>query len=197
MDVSRNLAALGLPTALNSVADLDAIMEHVENKVLPSLRLYEFYALDVAGQKARFREAWAAASSKGAAAPQGQEDLTSLSIEDLSLRFAELCLPPTWNKLGKRHHAQLDLPKAIGFVAQHVSLTPGAETADQAADQVAKMLDVLNVDRYREFDEDKKAILDNTRNRVKYTRIDEHGPRVGPITEKYGYSCQFQVKMTD
>ncbi|GAA5876001.1 hypothetical protein JCM3774_002310 [Rhodotorula dairenensis] len=185
MDVSRNLAALGLPTALKSVADLDLIMNHVENKVLPSLRLYEFYALDVAGQKARFREAWAASSAaKQAAAPQGQQDLTSLSIEDLSLRFAELCLPSTWNKLGKRYHAQIDLPKAIGFVAQHASLTPGAATADQAADQVAKMLDVLNVDRYREFDEDKKAILDNTRNRVKYTRIDEHGPRVGPITEK-------------
>lgn len=185
MDVSRNLAALGLPTALNSVADLDRIMDHVEHKVIPSLRLYEFYALDVAGQKTRFREAWSASSAaKQGAAPQGQQDLTSLSIEDLSLRFAELCLPATWNKLGKRYHAEIDLPKAIGFVAQHASLSPCAQTADQAADQVAKMLDVLNVDRYREFDEDKKAILDNTRNRVKYTRIDEHGPHVGPITEK-------------
>lgn len=185
IELSGQLASLGLPTSLESTADLDAIMSHIEHKLIPSLRLYEFYAIDVAGQKTRFREAWAAASAdKRAAAPQGQQDLTQLSVEDLSLRFAELCFPPTWNKLGKRWHAQLDLPTAIAFVAQHASLTPGQESADQAAEQVGRMLDVLNVDRYREFDEDKKAILDNTYNRAKYTRLDEHGPRMGPISEK-------------
>lgn len=183
LDLSRNLGSLGLPTELTSAADLDAIMDHIEHKVLPSLRLYEFYALDVAGQKTRFREAWAAATASGPA-PQGQEDLTSLSVEDRSHRFAELCLPPSWNQLGKRWHAQLDLKKAVAFIAQHASLTPGQETADQAADQVGSLLDVLNVERYREFDEDKQAILDNTRNRVTYTRLEANGPKLGPITEK-------------
>ncbi|KPV77934.1 glycoside hydrolase family 13 protein [Rhodotorula graminis WP1] len=189
LDLSRNLASLGLPTTLNTDADLDAIMSHIEHKVLPSLKLYEFYALDVAGQKALFRDAWtASAADKGAttAPPQGRgTDLTSLSIEARAARFAETCLPDNWSHLGQRFHAQLDLKRAVAFIAEHLAIAPGSDSAtDLAADEVARLLDVLNVDRYKQFDDDTKAILDNTKNRVKYTRIDEHGPRMGPITDK-------------
>ncbi|BGP28347.1 bifunctional 4-alpha-glucanotransferase/amylo-alpha-1,6-glucosidase [Rhodotorula toruloides] len=184
LSLSSNLSSLGLPTKLTSTADLDAIMSHIEHTLLPSLKLYEFYALDVATLKASFRESWASPAVKkdSVPPPQGKEDFTNLSFEDRALKFAQLCLPPTWSQLGHRFHAQLDLPASIAFVAQHLGIQPGQSTADQAADEVAKMLDVLNVDRYREYDADVKAILENTRNRVKYTRLDEHGPKKGEIS---------------
>ncbi|GAA6056561.1 hypothetical protein JCM3770_004362 [Rhodotorula araucariae] len=188
LDLSRNLASLGLPTTLASSADLDAVMAHIEHTLLPSLKLYEFYALDVAGQKARFHSAWtsAALDKTMTAPPQGRgTDLSSLSIEARATRFAETCLPPTWAQLGHRFHAQVDLPQAVAFIAEHLGIAPrSASAADHAADELARLLDVLNVDRYKQYDEDKKAILDNTRNRVKYTRLDEHGPRHGEISEK-------------
>lgn len=183
LSLSANLSSLGLPTKLSSSSDLDAIMSHIEHTLLPSLKLYEFYALDVAGLKAAFRDAWAspAVNKNAVAPPQGKDDLSSLSVEDRALKFAQLCLPETWAQLGQRYHAKLDLPASIAFVAQHLGIKPGQETANQAADEVAKLLDVLNVDRYREYDGDVKAILDNTRNRVKYARLDEHGPKRGEI----------------
>ncbi|GAA6000015.1 bifunctional 4-alpha-glucanotransferase/amylo-alpha-1,6-glucosidase [Rhodotorula paludigena] len=182
LDLSANLSALKLPTTISSPADLDAIMSHIEHQTLPALKLYEYYAIDVAGQKDRFRSAWSASNAK-TAPPQGRgTDLTPLSIEERALKFAETCLPSSWNQLGARWHSQVDLPQAVAFIAEHLGLEAGkSETAEQATEELGKLLDVLNVDRYREFDEDTKAILENTRNRVRYTRLDEHGPKKGEI----------------
>jgi glycogen debranching enzyme len=46
------------------------------------------------------------------------------------------------------------------------------------------VLDVLNVDLYAECNEDTKAAKDGIIGRIRYTRVDEHGPRVGEINAK-------------
>ena len=48
LDFSSNLRHLGYPTAINTMDDLLKIMEGVKTHVLGSLRLWEFYILDVA-----------------------------------------------------------------------------------------------------------------------------------------------------
>ncbi|GAA6007978.1 hypothetical protein JCM10207_006986 [Rhodosporidiobolus poonsookiae] len=177
--LSAQLGSLGLPTTLTSSEDLDKIMHHVEHVVLPSLKLYEYYALDVEGNKKRFREAWAKASSANSNGTK-KEDLGALSIEDRAQRFAAAALPDDWNLLGARFHAAIRPAEAVAFVRSYLSAEADADAATQ---EVGRLLDVLNVDRYREYDGDVKAILDNTRGRIKYTRLDEHGPKKGEVTE--------------
>ncbi|GAA5860325.1 hypothetical protein JCM8547_003463 [Rhodosporidiobolus lusitaniae] len=177
LNLSSQLASLNLPTTLTSESDLDKIMTHLESVVLPSLKLYEFYALDVQGEKQRLRASWATTTP----GPMTKENLAAFSIEEQAQRFAARALPEGWNLLGHRFHAKLDLARAKGFLQALLGVEVDAE---RAAEEAGKLLDVLNVERYREYDEDKKAILENTRNRVKYTRIDAHGPKMGEITKR-------------
>lgn len=159
-------------------------MSHLENVVLPSLKLYEYYALDVVREKKAVLAAW----GKTAPGPMTKENLHAFSIEERAARFASRALPEGWNLLGERHHAKLDLPRAVGFL--QAFLGPNA-TAEEASEETGRLLDVLNVERYKEWDEDLKAILENTKSRAQYTRIDEHGPRMGEISATYAILSSF------
>ncbi|GAA5827939.1 hypothetical protein JCM11251_005656 [Rhodosporidiobolus azoricus] len=182
--LSSQLAALNLPTTLASESDLDKIMHHIEHVLLPELKLYEFYALDVEGLKKEFGKAWGDKGAKKELKKQdGAGDLASLSIEDRALRFAQTALPSHYAHLGPRGHARLSLPAAVSFIASY--LPRGAESsAEEATEEVGRLLDVLNVERYREWDEDLKAILENTRGRIRYTRLEAGGPKLGEVTKK-------------
>jgi len=158
-------------------------MQHIKDTVLPSLKLYEYYVLDVASHKDSFKSAWSKASK--VSKNESLASLSSKSIEEQAQVYASECLPADWCYLGKRFHATPDTKKAIAFVSSLLNLTPSADSADQATEHFGKLEDVLNVERYKEFDEDKKAILDNTSGRIKYTRLEEHGPKKGEVTEKY------------
>ncbi|GAA5919360.1 hypothetical protein JCM6882_000241 [Rhodosporidiobolus microsporus] len=183
--LSSQLAALNLPTLLETPEDLDKVMHHIEHVLLPELKLYEFYALDVEGLKKEFAAAWAGAEGKDKAAngddKKEKDDLAALPIEARANRFADAALPPNWTHLGARHHARLSLPSSISFISTYL---PRASTsAEEAAEEVGRLLDVLNVERYKEWDEDREAILENTRGRIKYTRLDAHGPKMGEVTK--------------
>ncbi|GAA5998308.1 hypothetical protein JCM5350_002093 [Sporobolomyces pararoseus] len=180
LKLSGSLASLGLPTTLTSTSDLDKIMDHIENTLLPSLKLYEFYVLDVATHKKEFQAAW----SKAKTSSKGDSPVASKSIEEQAQAYAAECLSENWANLGKRFHATPDYSKAVNFVSSLLNVTPSSDSAQQATELFAKLEDVLNVQRYQQFDEDKKAILDNTSGRIKYTRLEEHGPKKGEITAK-------------
>ena len=59
----------------------------------------------------------------------------------------------------------------------------GDANMDSLADAWVRVVDVLNVPLYEEWEEDTRVALDNVKNRLKYTRLDEHGPRMGEISK--------------
>jgi glycogen debranching enzyme len=46
------------------------------------------------------------------------------------------------------------------------------------------VVDALNLPLYREWEEDINVALENIKNRLKYSRLDDHGPKLGKITRK-------------
>ena len=52
------------------------------------------------------------------------------------------------------------------------------------ADAWVRVVDVLNVPLYREWEEDTRVALENMKNRLDYTRLAGHGPKLGEITEE-------------
>jgi glycogen debranching enzyme len=46
------------------------------------------------------------------------------------------------------------------------------------------IVDALNVPLYKEWDQDVNIILENIKNRLKYGRLDDHGPKSGEINRK-------------
>ena len=47
-----------------------------------------------------------------------------------------------------------------------------------------RVVDVLNVPLYAEWEEDTKVALESVKNRLKYIRLEEGGPKLGEITAK-------------
>ncbi|GAA5992110.1 hypothetical protein JCM11641_003527, partial [Rhodosporidiobolus odoratus] len=186
LSLSSSLASLNLPTNLTSEDDLSKIMHHIEHSLLPTLKLWEFYSIDVEREKNSVKEAWGAKDPKKVEGAEGidGEELKRLSIEERAARFASLAFPAGWTHLSsERHPAHLSTSAAVTFLKSYLSSS--SETSpDDAAEETKRLLDVLNVERYKMWDEDLTAILENTRGRIRYTRLEEGGPKLGEVTEK-------------
>lgn len=159
-------------------------MAHLENKVIPALNLWQYYVIDVEGEKSRFSKAWA--GSKGAKSTQVSGDLASLPREQAVQLFANQCMVKGWDTLGGRYHAKVaDTNTAAAFIGK--MLGSSEKSAEEAAQALGQILNDLNVARYAQYNDDVKAILENTKGRIDYTRLAGHGPKMGKITEKYAF----------
>lgn len=194
---SASLKSRGLPTTLKTAADLDEIMSVITNDIYPSLKLYEYYVIDVVSETKSFSTAW---TNETPPAPTGLfVELSTLPDRELSAAFAKICLPENWSYLGPRFKTRIDPSKAVGFIAALTGLTPGKSTLDEASMKLSKILDIINVPQYEKYDADRETALRNTKNRIKYTRLDDHGPKFGPVTEKFIFSglfCAHRPKLT-
>ena len=138
--------------------------------------------IDVPTCVAAFTKAWKPAKAAAPPATNGA-DIASLPDKELAVAFAKYCLPEKWDHLGARKGIKVDTARAVEFVQRL-----GPKDAAAAMATLSKILDVVNVPRYELWDEDHKAIVQNTRNRLKYTRMADDGPKMGEITPKYVYS---------
>lgn len=176
--LSSELASLGLPTTITSESDLSAIGAALD-KVINELKLYEYYVLDVAAHKKALVSAlelssasddtWDGPEVKGKSHAELAAILKSHegAIEGLG-GFAE------------RWGTRVPTKTAVAFVAAAF----GGHSPAALADEWAKVLDVVNVDLYKEYDADGKAQRDNVVSRAKYERMEEGGPKMGEISAK-------------
>ena len=182
LDFSNKLDFLGLPNELQSQADMNKIMDYMQSTLLPSLQLWQFYVIDVKSAKAKFAEAWAAAEfSSDGSIPLNIGEMPRKEILDL---FAALCLTKDWNIVGKRYHTKIEKPNiAVSFMAKLLGIkSKHDKPAEDVLNELGHILDDLNMGQYAAFDDDVIAILANTRNRIEYTRLADHGPKLGKIT---------------
>lgn len=169
---SESLEKRGLPTDIKSSADLDRIGQVLRDQVLPQLQLWQYYVIDVQGAKEQVKAGWSTSSKTDV-------DWKTFDRATKVREFGNRCMKSGWDLLGPRFHAAVDVPSAVAALR---ALT--GDSVEAALQELGGILDDLNVDRYKLYDEDVKSILDNTLNRAKYTRLDEHGPKLGPITKK-------------
>ncbi|KAI9827614.1 MAG: hypothetical protein M1826_006276 [Phylliscum demangeonii] len=64
LEFSDNLATLGLPTCLQSVQDLQRIVDAIKSRVIDNLRLWEFYIIDVTRDARSAVDSWIAGHGK-------------------------------------------------------------------------------------------------------------------------------------
>lgn len=62
--------------------------------------------------------------------------------------------------------------------------TAGDDNVEALLEAWGRVLDVVNVDLYEEWEKDTRVALDSVKNRLKCTPLDAHGPRLGPITNE-------------
>ncbi|KAG9018392.1 hypothetical protein FRB93_000095 [Tulasnella sp. JGI-2019a] len=176
MEFSANVAAKGLPAVIKTADDIDLLMKALKEDV-GNLKLWQYYVVDteksVSDVKAALKspvESW----GDGTTSVVGKDvvELANLlkssgKVENTSAFSSRGCVavqPKLAASLIKAAFAHESDPEKLGEAWR-------------------KVVDVINVDLYKEWEEDTKVALDNVKSRVKYTRLDEDGPRMGPISK--------------
>lgn len=177
LDFSASLAAKDLPTILETEDDLTLVMDEFQSAVR-ELNLWQYYVIDVAREKDSVKAVLVSGNLK----PWTGQNIANKSVADI----AEVLRQDNGLIQGLRQYASRFGVKFDGAVAAGIVKAAFTELSDPnaLADAWGKVIDVLNVPLYEEWEDDTKTAIDNVRNRIKYTRLDEHGPRMGEISKE-------------
>lgn len=171
------LGSKGLPTVIKSQENIDAIFTAFRD-YLKELDFWQYYVLDVATEKASAKTAF----ENNTVEVWTGVDVAYKTVVELAEIIKASGHVKGFRAFERRFGTHVDGPIAAGFVrAAFVDL---GDNGDALADAWVRVVDVINVPLYEEWETDTNAALDSMKNRVKYTRLDEHGPKLGPITAK-------------
>ncbi|KAI0046033.1 glycoside hydrolase family 133 protein [Auriscalpium vulgare] len=180
IEFSGSLESRGLPTEVNSMGDVDALTNAFAEFIKP-LNFYQFYVLDTQREKEGVKKALLASKTTKWAGPDVRGK-SAVEVAEILRSFENGKLIDGLGKYAKRLGVHVDASIAAGIVQ---AVNPDAsDSPDALADVWGKVVDVLNVPLYQEWEGDTKTALENIKGRLKYGRLDEHGPRLGKITSK-------------
>jgi len=176
IDFSSSLASKGLPTVISSGNDVNVLIQAFE-KMVRALNLWQYYVLD----PVRERDSITAAFSTGKVKQWSGSNISGKNVEELADILRSEKKVEGLGQLASRYGVRVDGSVAAGFVQAAFVDTKGIESL---VDAWIKVVDVLNVPLYREWEEDTNAAIESVKNRVNYTRLDAHGPKLGEINKK-------------
>ena len=193
----NDLSTLGFPTKLTNVGDLLQIMDGIKKHVISTIRLWEYYVVDIERDAMAATEAWVAGKitfPEGGFGADGIERVKDWPLKkqsDFLLQGDFVGL----HGLGARFHRTIDPQVGAGLLTamfgRYDVQNHGAPDQAAAYNTMTKVLDELNLSFYREYDTDTAEILEQIFNRVKYLRLEDHGPKLGlidaesPLIETY------------
>lgn len=171
LEFSGNLASHGLPNDPKTPADVGVIMNGVKKHVLDKLQLWQYYVVDVKAAKEAVAAAWDG-ESKGTQTGNGVSKTAKALAQELEAKALK-------NKLhfGERFITALDVPATVGILRSQYS------SKEEALEALGKAIDEINAPLYATYDDDLKAIVSNLSGRLTYQRLQEGGPKLGPITK--------------
>ncbi|KAL2868741.1 glucanotransferase domain of glycogen debranching enzyme-domain-containing protein [Aspergillus lucknowensis] len=187
LQFGRDLQKHGLPTEFKTVENLATVMAGIKDHVLKEIRLWEFYVIDVDESTKEILAEWKLPTiidlKSGRWAQLGLDNFKELSLEQQSTLIREEGIPTAKQILG-RHDRRLDLHFGAAVVTALFGQFDSAASDVAAAEgALRKLLEIVNVPFYEEYDSDVSEIMNQLFNRIKYMRIDDHGPNLGPVTE--------------
>lgn len=166
-----------MPTTVISERDIDTLISAFKSQV-QDLKLWQYYVLDPVREKDSVQTSL---QSGKVSAWTGQE-VKGKTVVELAQIVKQQNKLNGLGQFASRFGVHVDGAFAAGLVrAAFVEI----QGNDALADAWVRVVDVLNVPFYEEWDGDFAAAIGNVRNRVTYTRLDTHGPKLGEISKKY------------
>lgn len=176
VEFSASLSSKGLPTTITSSSDVDTLISAFEAE-LGKRDMWRYYVLDVIKEKQAVKDAL----TRGNVTAWAGSNIAGKTVVELAEIVRDFGIVKGLRSLEKRFVTRVEGPVAAGIVkAAFVDLND----VDALADAWIRVVDVLNVPLYQEWKDDTAAAIEQIKGRVKYTRLDDHGPKLGPITKE-------------
>ncbi|KAG6831110.1 hypothetical protein H0H92_012787 [Tricholoma furcatifolium] len=174
IDFSCSLSCKGLPTTINSEADIDTLLSAF-GTYIQELNLWQYYVLDTKRERQAVKDALASEHVAWTG-----PDVRGKSSVDLAHIARSQNVIGGLGMFSSRFCAKSDAVTASGMMrAAFTHITDH----DALAEAWVKVAEVVNVPLYEEWKEDTRVAIENMKNRVRYTRLDAHGPKMGEITK--------------
>lgn len=174
-ELTDNLKSLGLSTVVKTEADLDRLGMAIK-EAIDKVNLWQYYTIDVQESVRAIGDALAARKIK----PWKGEELAGKTVDELAKIAVETPgFIQNYRAYSAPHCTQVDIEEAAGFVDAAFP-----HLAHIQAHEWGKILDVINVDLYKEFNDDVDAARSQIVGRLRFTRLEEGGPKLGEINKK-------------
>lgn len=179
-----DLESLGLPTTIVTVSDLTKIMESINSKVIATIKLWEYYVVDVEKDAKASVTSWRDGNSASRSGSSGTI-LDSVQGWDLKQKAAWLIDHAIVgnDRMGERFRRKILPEVAASMLTAQFGRFSKHPNENNAFDFIHAALNEVNSGFYREYDAEHAVIMDQLANRIKYMRMDEHGPKLGPVTK--------------
>ncbi|KAJ3412537.1 hypothetical protein HDV05_000618 [Chytridiales sp. JEL 0842] len=187
MHMADDIEQAGLSTAVRTEHELQAVIQLFQSKILPQLRLWEFYVINVKQVEKEFRAAWISRNSSGISL-RYRPVFADVKVGHMNLKErAEILVREglIFNGVGIRFAKTIRMATAVAFMEKTVADLGNAAPRgiDAEVSVFVEVLNEINLAGYKECDEDVAAIKENIVNRARYLRVDGHGPKLGHITK--------------
>nr|KMM71193.1 glycogen debranching enzyme [Coccidioides posadasii RMSCC 3488] len=184
------LQSLDLPTEFKTVEDLVSVMQQMRPHVIEKIKLWEFYSVNVQRDTEAIIKAWKSGNldyPKGGFGDVGVGGLSEIRqwpFEKKAAFLREKALENDNQILGRYSRKVNPRIGAALITALYGRYDETTADIPVVEENVFKTLDSLNLPLFREFDDDVSEIFDQLFHRIKYLRLDDHGPKLGPVTPK-------------
>jgi glycogen debranching enzyme len=180
LEFSGSLQGSGLPMRIDSQKDIDTLIVALEEH-MKSKKLWQFYVLDTQEETASIL----GALSSNSIIPWSGKDINGKSATEIADILRTTGLIRNLDALSSRYCAHVEGGVAAGIMkAAYPNL---ADDHRSLAEGWKRIVDVLNVPLYADWEEDTRVALGMVKNRLKYMRLDSHGPKLGEISKEYVY----------
>ncbi|KAI4209235.1 MAG: hypothetical protein LQ351_007814 [Letrouitia transgressa] len=180
LQYGTDLAKYGLPTELKSMDDLQLIIDGMEPYCLDLVNIWEFYVVKVGRDAQAAVDAWISGRSEFHGPVQGAN---SWSLKEKVDFLREKALLGA-DDLAGRFDRRIDTQVAATLLT---SLCGQGNPANRATalETITQLLNTLNVPFYCEYNADLAVIKQQVKDRVRYLRLDNDGPKLGPINKEH------------
>ncbi|KAI8845837.1 glucanotransferase domain of glycogen debranching enzyme-domain-containing protein [Chytriomyces cf. hyalinus JEL632] len=173
-NMHADLESAGVSASLKTEDHLTQIMNVFKDTVLPRLKLWEFYVIDVTASVASFKHEFVAGE-------EGSYDhgfvSSGLRVWADTLKNAAV----SSSNVGTRFNKTVTVSAAIPIVQR---LTQKSDSMETVLRVYTNILNEINAPFYAEADEDVSYIIKNVWSRARYMRVDPHGPQLGLISNR-------------
>ncbi|TPX71180.1 hypothetical protein SpCBS45565_g01374 [Spizellomyces sp. 'palustris'] len=171
----------GKPAAIHTEEDLQRVLDVVKSKVIPRVKLWEFYIVDVLLAVAEMRKVLSSQRRSRDQNRYSSRNLSILSLQGQAQLLSHDCLMDA--KDGSRYAKTINSEVAAEFI-QKLAVDLHLEDLETQISRYEAILNEINLPLYQEHDADVVAIIENITNRARFLRIEPHGPKLGAISRE-------------